>query len=264
MSRKWKTLILSGASLIVVSCATTAILNAGASTETLLPAKQIPQPRSERRIRNLSLQPEALKASRQLGTRFAPKARGSTVATGNLIVGTNEQMITITRRQTDDGESIDLVLGGRTLTWNQTEGVRALTNSPTATERRLAEQLVLDSPDQFVLAQLRGASYFTVARNVRPTDATDGYTGPLWTLVRVDERQQNETARPLSAWRIYYINAQTGLPDRIEYQLDGQDIRAEFLEWTEQQGEKTPSRVRWSSDGTTIMEYRTTTVSHNK
>ena len=264
MSRKWKTLILSGASLIAVSCATTAILNADAATETLSRTQLPSQPRIGRRIRNLSLQPEAVKVSRNLGARFAPKARGETISAGNLIIRTNEQTATITRRQTDNGESVDVVLGPRTLTWTETEGVRGLPSSPTSIQRRLAEQLVLDSPDQFVLAQLRGASYFTVARNVRPTDATDGYTGPLWTLVRVDEPQQNENARPLSSWRIYYINAQTGLPDRVEYQLDGQDIRTEFLEWTEQNGEKTPSRVRWSSEGATIMEYRTTTVSHNK
>lgn len=265
MSRKWKTLILTGASLVIVSFATTAILNAGASTETLSPTRQTQtQSSSERRTRNLSLQPEAFRMSRRLGTRFTPKARGSTTTTGNLIIGTGAQTASVTRRQTDSGESVDLVLGVRTLTWSDAEGVRAPTSSPTVSERSLVEKLVLDSPDQFVLAQLRGASYFTVARNVRPTDATDGYTGPLWTLVRVDEPQQTDHARPRSSWRIYYINAQTGLPDRIEYQQDGQDIRTEFLEWTNQNGEKTPSRVRWSSGDTTIMEYRTTTVSHNR
>ena len=264
MSRKWRTLILSGASLIAVSCVTTAILNAGAPT-TLSPTKPTqPQPRSERSIRNLSLQPEGLRVSRRLGARFNHRSRGSTITTGKLIVGTDEQTATITRRQTDSGESVDVLLGNRRLTWTETEGVGGSQSSPTAEERRLTEQIVFDSPDQFVLAQLRGASYFTVARNVRPTDATDGYTGPLWTLVRVDEPHQNENARPLSAWRIYYINAQTGLPDRVECQLDGQHIRTEFLEWSDQNGEKAPSRVRWSSGGTTIMEYRTTTVTHNK
>ena len=130
-----------------------------------------------------------------------------------------------------------------------------------ATER--LERLLLDSPDNFVLAQLRGASYFTVARNVRPADAIDGYNGPLWNLVRVDEPQVDENRRALSTWRIYYINVQTGLPDRVEYQLNGKEIRAEFLDWTDQQGDKTPSYVRWTSDGQIVMEYRATTVSHN-
>jgi hypothetical protein len=128
----------------------------------------------------------------------------------------------------------------------------------------LVERLTLDSPDQFVLAQLRGASYFTIARNVRPADAVDGYNGPLWNLVRIDERQQNEALRPQSTWRIYYLNVQTGLPERVEYQLNGQEIKVEFLEWTEQQGEKTPSYVQWTSNGQPIMEYRAATVSHNQ
>jgi hypothetical protein len=170
--------------------------------------------------------------------------------------------VTIVRQQTENGESVEIALGGRTLTWSAGEAIKG-SSSLTETERLLAERLVFDSPDQFVLAQLRGASYFTVARNVRPADASDDYAGPLWTMVRIDEPQQNENSLPLSQWRIYYINAQTGLPDRIEYQLHGVDIRTDFLDWTEQHGEKTPSRIRWSSGGRTIMEYGAASISYN-
>jgi hypothetical protein len=83
-------------------------------------------------------------------------------------------------------------------------------------------------------------------------------------MVRVDEPQQEESLKPLSTWRIYYINVQTGLPDRIEYQLHGSHIRADCQEWTEQNGERTPSRVRWSINGQTIMEFRATTISYNQ
>ena len=262
MSRKWKTLILGGASLVVVVSATSVIL-ISASPESPLTTAPVTQPGKERRLRNLSLQPEAFKVSRRLGTRFNPKAGGSTITSGTLLVGTEQQTATIIRRQTDDGESVDVVLRGRTLRWNAREGLGG-PSSPTAAERLLAEQLILDSPDQFVLAQLRGASYFVVARNVRPADAGDGYAGPLWTLVRVDEPKQSENAQPLSTWRIYYINAQSGLPDRIEYQVNGEEIRTDFLEWAEQNGENSPSRVTWSIAGRVVMEYQTTSVTHNK
>jgi hypothetical protein len=175
-----------------------------------------------------------------------------------------QQAITFTRRQTESGETVELSLTNRALTWSAEEGARATANAPTETERLLLERLILDSPDNFVLAQLRGASYFTIARNVRPADAIEGYDGPLWNLVRVDEPQVEEKMRPLSTWRIYYLNVQSGLPDRVEYQLDGKEIRAEFLDWTEAQGEKTPSRIRWSSDGQTIMEYQSTSFSLNQ
>jgi hypothetical protein len=187
-----------------------------------------------------------------------------TVYSGQLNTADGQQSITFTRRQTDRGETAELNLSNRALTWSAEEGAKATANAPTETERLLLERLILDSPDNFVLAQLRGASYFTVARNVRPTDATDGYDGPLWNLVRVDEPQVDENRRALSTWRIYYINVQTGLPDRVEYQLNGKEIRAEFLEWSEQQGEKTASHIRWTSDGQTIMEYRATSVSLNQ
>jgi len=260
MSRKWKTLILS---VVALLCAISAILISRASSEPGLRDAQTPtKPRSERNLRNLSLQPEALQVSRRLGARFTAAARGSCIATGNLSVGPNQQIVTIVRQQTENGESVVIELGGRMLTWSAGEAIKG-SSSLTETERLLAERLVFDSPDQFVLAQLRGASYFTVARNVRPADAGDDYTGPLWTMVRIDEPQQNENSRLLSPWRIYYINAQTGLPDRIEYQLHGVDIRTDFVDWTEQRGEKTPSGIRWSSGGRIIMEYGSASISYN-
>jgi hypothetical protein len=171
--------------------------------------------------------------------------------------------VSITRQQAPTGETVEVVLRDRRLSWNEREGTKS-SAALSDVERLLVERLTLDSPDQFVLAQLRGASYFTVARYVRPADAVDGYAGPLWNLVRVDERQQDESLRPQSTWRLYYLNAETELPERVEYQLNGQEIKVEFLEWTEQQGEKTPSFVRWFSNGQPIMEYRAATVSHNQ
>lgn len=210
------------------------------------------------------LRPEALAVSRRLGARFHPSSRATSTAVGKLVVGSSEHHATIIRRQTETGETVELVLGNRGLRWSEREGTRGAQGALERGDRLFAERLILDSPDQFVLAQLRGASYFTVAQNVRPTDAGDDYNGPLWNIVRVDEPPQDENLRALSTWRLFYINKLTGLPDRIEYQLDGQDIRTDFVEWTEQNGEKSPSHVTWSSGGQVIMEYRATRVSHDK
>src|SRR5258708_32782258 len=86
--------------------------------------------------------------------------------------------------------------------------------SAAGTERSLIERLALDSPDQFVLAQLRGASYYTVARNVMPTSAggSDDYNGPLWDVIRLGEPQTSKSA-PLRQWRIFHINSPTRLID---------------------------------------------------
>lgn len=266
MFRMPRNLVLCLVCLVVIVCITSAFLITRASVQTTAPT-QDPAPVAasiNRGPRNLFLQPEALRVSRQLGKRFAPASRAATVSTGTLKMAGSEQPLSITRQQTPTGEAVELVLRDRRLNWNEREGTNSSSSSLTDAERLLVERLTLDSPDQFVLAQLRGASYFTVARNVRPAEAVDGYAGPLWNLVRVDERQQEERLRPQSSWRIYYLNVQTGLPDRIEYQLNGQEIKVEFLEWTEQQGEKTPSLVRWASNGQPIMEYRAAAVSHNQ
>jgi hypothetical protein len=266
MLRTRKNFVLCLVCLIVIVCITSAVLITRASVQTSAPTQDsAPAAVSiNRGPRNLFLQPEALRVARRLGKRFAPSSRAASVVTGTLTITGSEQPLSLTRQQTPTGEAVELVVRDRRLNWNEREGTNSSSSSLTDAERLLVERLTLDSPDQFVLAQLRGASYFTIARNVRPAEAVDGYSGPLWDLVRVDERQQDERLRPQSTWRIYYLNVQTGLPDRIEYQLKGQEIRVEFLEWSEQQGEKTPSFVRWTSNGQPVMEYRAATASHNQ
>ena len=266
MLRTSKSVVFAGVCLVVVVCVTSVVVLITRAANDSLPqsSQTVPSRPASKGRRNLALQPEASRVARLLGKRFGPLSRSVTVFSGQLSVGEAQQPIVLTRRQTESGEIVELNLSNRALTWSAEEGGKANANALTETERLLLERLILDSPDEFVLAQLRGASYFTIARNVRPTDATDGYTGPLWNMVRVDEPQVDENRKALSPWRIYYLNVQTGLPDRVEYQLNGKEIRAEFLEWTDQRGEKSPSRVRWSSDGQTLMEYRATSISHNQ
>lgn len=266
MLRMSKSLAVGGVCLLVVACATgTAVLITRASGDA---SPQTVQTTASRLVikgrRNVSLQPEALHVARQLGKRFSAASRAVSASSGQLTIAGTQRAFSFTRRQVESGETVELSLADRALTWNAGEGTKTNAGVPTDSERLLLERLILDSPDNFVLAQVRGASYFTVGRNVRPAEASDGYDGPLWDLVRVDEPQADEKLRALSTWRIYYINVQTGLPGRVEYQLDGKDIRAEFLDWTEVEGEKTPALIRWSSDGQPVMEYRATSVSHNQ
>ena len=261
MSRQRKTLIFSVASLVVALCATTAILSAGAPHESSVSSKPIsPQSRTEPRTRNLSLQPEAFRLSRRLGARFTPKARGTTTTTATLKVGTSQQVATIIRRQTDNGESVDVVLGDRTLTWSDSDGVRVGSSSPNATERALVEQLIFASPDQFILAQLRGASYQVVARNVRAdVGGSDSYSGPLWDLIRVEE-PGTEATRESRPWRLYYINVQTGLIDKIVSEFAGVRIEANLLNWVDQAGEKVPSHIVWKRNEETVQEFQVTSL----
>jgi hypothetical protein len=264
MSRRRQTCVLCVALIVVTAVTTSVILVSRASTEPAPPpSNNLAQPRPPRKHRNLVLQPEAAAVNRRLGNRFR-SGKAPSVLTGTVTVGSERQPITIVRRQTDYGENVELVAAGRKVTWSDTEGIKATQNTTTAAERLLVERLVFDSPDQFVLAQLRGASYQTIVRNLRPTDAGDDYTGPLWTMVRINDPQTDESTAPKSSWRIYYINSQSGLIDRVECDVDGQRIAASFLQWTEQNGEKVPSHVRWTTNGQTLMEFQLTSFSQNQ
>jgi len=214
-------------------------------------------------VRNLALQPEALRLSRLLGQRFASEKFEQSNLIGVLSMGGEQKTVQTTRSQTGDGETVQIALAGTQtrFTWDGKEGPKSSEALATDGDRDLIERLVFDSPDQFVLAQLRGASYYTVARNVRATESSEKSGGALWNVIRVDDPQTNEAKRPLSRWRLYYINAITGLIDRIVSENGGQRITA-TLNWSDVQGEKVPSQIIWTRDGETFMQYQLTSFAH--
>jgi len=216
-------------------------------------------PASSVATRNLSLQPEAFNLGRRLGRRFAANSREQSVLSGTLTIGSDQQDVRVARQQTNDGEEIEIAINGTRLTWKASEGAMSTSSRATGAERELIEQLVLDSPDQFVLAQLRGASYYMVARDVRPAEANDAYVGPLWNIVRVDDSDLDEQRRPESRWRLYYLNTTTGLIDKVVSEVRGETIEAEISGWAKLAGEEVPTQITWSSQGRTLMQYRLST-----
>lgn len=214
--------------------------------------------------RNLSLQPEAFNMGCRLGARFAAGKREKSVLVGTLTVGSERRTVQTIRTQTEDGEQVEIKIAGSatSLTWDKGQGALSSGSRASGSDRELIERLVLDSPDQFVLAQLRGASYYTVAYNVRPVNAGDKYAGPLWNIVRVNDPEPDEAKRPQSRWRLYYINVATGLIGRIESEVGGQRIVAAISGWTNQDGEKVPTEITWTGQGQTLMQYSLTNFSH--
>jgi hypothetical protein len=259
-----RNLVLCSVPLALLVCAASVFLTTRASIETTESTTQGSASPGDSIPRNVFMQPEAFRVSQRLGQRFNPSSRATSMLTGFLTIDGVERPVTITRRQTRNGENVELVLAGRLMTWTAEEGARAVSGVPSETERLVIERLTYDSPDYFVLAQLRGASYHTVAQNVRPENAPDNYGGPLWTIVRVEDPQLDERVRPASPWRLYYLNSQTGLVDRIVSQSGGETVEAEIVNWSQQSGEKTPLQITWSTGGRVVMSYQSTSVSHNE
>jgi hypothetical protein len=224
-------------------------------------------PRLDFRSR-LARQPEAIKLSRVLGQRLNGRRAVMSEMTGVLTVGADEQNVRLLRRQASNGEAIEMVISSRQtpLTWKADEGAKSSGETLSEEEKFIVERLTLDSPDQFVLAQLRGASYYTVGRNVRPAEigAADGYTGPMWDIVRVAETASTERqSTEQSQGRLYYINTATGLIDKVVSSEQDGAIEAEFSNWTTVNGEKVPSRITWSRQGQVIMQFSLSTFSHS-
>lgn len=267
MSAKVKTLLCALLIGFVGATALWAIAAAARTTkdQASLTAEKPPKARNAKRKRNLSLQTEALKAARQLGARFTADTNTTSVFVGTLTIGSETRTMQMIRKQSDDGETVEVrVAGAPEMSWDVAQGALASARQAKGNDRELIERLVFDSPDQFVLMQLRGASYYTVARSVRPVDAPDGYDGPLWTVVRVDDPERDDAKKAASHWRLYYINAATGLIDRIESEVEGQRVIAEISSWTEQNGEKVPAQIAWTRDGQPLMQYSLTTFSQSQ
>jgi len=223
-----------------------------------------PNPMGGRWRSGLAFQPEADKLRRRLGRRFLAPGREVSVLVGALTLGSERYIAQITRRQDDDDERVIIALnGGPVGAWSGLNG--ALSDGAAATDslRSLVERLALDSPDQFILAQLRGSAYYTVARMVRPSEAgdSDTYTGPLWNVVRVSEPPALTQNKPRSLWRLYYINTATGLIDKVISQEQGQTIVAEMSGWVPQNGEQIPTRISWTVNKQVVMEFSLTNVS---
>jgi hypothetical protein len=198
MSRRWQTCILCGASIALLAVTSVIVFSRAATKPAPPPNNNQRQSQRRKKLRNLVLQPEAAAVNRKLGNRLR-SANGRSVLVGTITIGSaqgnDRQTVTIIRSLTETGEAVELNLTGRKFIWTEAEGIKAVQGAAATDAERLAvERLVFDSPDQLVLAQLRGASYQTIVRNLRPTDATDDYSRPLWTMVRVNDPQTNESA----------------------------------------------------------------------
>jgi hypothetical protein len=178
------------------------------------------------------------------------------VVTGTLFLGSQQHAIRITRSQLDEGEELTLAIDGGPplLSWTATQGVKSAGGSAGTSDKALVERIALDSPDQFVLAQLRGASYYTVAHDVRPEEAGDseGYSGPVWDVMRVEEPAILKD-KSLSPVRLYYLNPATGLIDKVVSREDGLTVEAQVSSWVNEGGEMIPTQITWSENKQVTM-----------
>ena len=213
-------------------------------------------PRSRSGFRNLSLQPEAGKLSKRLGQRFIGSASGVSVLIGEVTTGETRMPLRVVRTQDARGESVEISGNGRALVWSAAEGLKGDT-AVTQFDRSLVERLVFDSADAFVLAQLSGASYQVIGKNVRADlGGADNYDGPLWTVVRVSYAGHDGEAKPESVARVFYINSRTGLVDKVISEIDGEEIEATLDGWLTEAGETFPSLIRWNIAGRQIMAFK--------
>lgn len=215
----------------------------------------------------LALQPQADRMRRRLGRRFLGPGREVSVYTGTVNLGADRYTVRLARSQDDDDERLTIALNGgpSALTWSGKDGARADNSPAIGAMRMLAEWLALYSPDQFVLAQLRGANYYTLARSVQPSEAKGAidYSGPVWDIVRVDEPVNNsQSTGTENPARLYFINTASGLIDKVVSQENGETITAGFSSWVNQGGEFVPTRIIWKKGQQIAMEFTLTNVAH--
>ncbi len=134
-------------------------------THELAEPQAASEPSTSATTRNLVLQPQAAKLARRVGKRFIGSRRQISVMNGTLTMNGGQQAVTITRRQGERDERVEVSFADATLpvTWSDDEGSTSRGEVPTEIQKTLIERLAFDSVDHFILAQQRGAAYFTVA-----------------------------------------------------------------------------------------------------
>lgn len=216
----------------------------------------------------LALQPIADQQRRRLGKRFLVAGQEISMLSGTLALGKESHAIRLVRTRNDDDEQLTIALDNdpAALTWSGVGGARSNGSQASGNIRSLIERIALDSPDQFVLAQTRGASYYMVARRARPEgmDNSQKYAGPVWDLVRVAEPSRLTQQKPQSLWRLYFINSSTGLIDKVVSQEQGGLLTAEFSEWANQDGETSPRHFVWKQNDQVVMDLTFTNVTHRQ
>lgn len=240
-----------------------------ASAHLTNPSIALPLGQSSGRERDqhsrLSFQSAADKLRRLLGQRFTKSGRERQTVVGALTLGVQQVPVRIVRTQNDDGEQVEIALGPgpASLIWSGADGAKSGARLANGIERQLIERLALDSPDQFVLAQLR-SSYRTIATGVVPKGASvlEDYSGPAWDVVLVSEPDSSAGVKALSSSRLYYINTTTGLLDKVVSREEGQAVSAEFSGWVNQDGEKVPTRIVWRRNDQLVMELNLSGASH--
>jgi hypothetical protein len=237
----------------------------GGSTKTPNLYGQSSQQKSTALHAKYVLQPEADKLRRRLGSRFTVSGREDTILNGFLTVGMDRRHVQIVREQDLAGEKVVVHLAGNRsdIVWTGTTGALSSGLAVMDEDKAIIERIVLDSADQFIQAQMRGASYLTVGRSVRPETADpETYSGPTWDITIVTEPESAGNAAPLSRARVYYLNTATGLLDKVVSKENGETMVAEFSGWTNVNGELNPSRIQWSRNGKLIMEVTFNNIGH--
>jgi len=122
MSRKSRTVVCC-VLLLGIAVAASAFLITRAAPERSVTLQSMPQVSAPKGgPRNVFLQPEALRVARQLGKTFGATSKATSVLTGTLTISGAEQPLTMTRRQTETGEQVQMLIGSRTLTWTEQDG----------------------------------------------------------------------------------------------------------------------------------------------
>ena len=132
-----------------------AVLTLARSASTASPISQKAPPSGSRYHSRLAFQPEADRLRRRLGQRFVKAGREVSLLTGILTVGSERRPVNIVRTQDEKGELVAITGGGhRSLSWSSREGAFSAGNQATGAERSLIERIALDSPYQFIFAQI--------------------------------------------------------------------------------------------------------------
>lgn len=128
--------------------------------------------------------------------------------------------------------------------------------TPTDEEARFIEALVRDTVEHFIAGQLASDATRVLGDQYRLDDGSaSNYQGPYYDILKVVDTftSANQTDRRPA---FYYLNSQTGLPEKIVYEQQAGAVRVEeeFSDWVTVLGQQIPRGIVRKENGVPVLQ----------
>lgn len=211
-------------------------------------------------VNRAELDRHVLRALDNLGDRFERAGKERAVLTGSITRygnATGTSAVRIIRELPNKLRYEEQTQKGQLVLGFDGQSPWALNGAPTSEQIDFIISLLRDSADRFIVGQALGHPTRMLGEKYRLDDGSNtNYAGHFYDIFKVDDTLVS-AGETLHRPTFFYINSQTGLPERIVYERqEAATIRVvvELGNWATVAGQKVPTKISRKEDGAVVTE----------